>query len=432
MGCFSIERLAWLCRRFLLLLLCLPLKSASLPLISNNGIAADISVASTATFGPGILPCSVDSDTNDVAPVPCLKSTSGSSLTEVPSLKPEQLDFLCSSSSSVNSGTEDATSEPRLQDSSLALSGLPSLQQLKSLIRTYGPIIYFHPKEQYFPASVHWFFGKGALLCSKGQIARTWIVGDGSNLPAGGFDDGEYWIDLPSDGTADEVRIGNLPTATVYAHAKQMFGAFTDIALWVFYPFNGAARAKFEVIDLDLGKMGEHVSDWEHVTLRIDNLTGKLSKVFFSQHSGGVWIDPTDLEYAGKKFVVYASRSGHASYPHPGLVLQGDHGVGLRNDADKSQYFLDASQKFEIISADYLGFGNAPEEPAWLQFMRKWGPKLDYNSKDEIHKAIQKAPVFLRHKLRSLANKLPDEVMGEEGPTGPKEKASWMGDEKTW
>ncbi|KAI5069239.1 hypothetical protein GOP47_0015540 [Adiantum capillus-veneris] len=432
MACSSIERLGWLCslcRCFLLLLLCLPLNSAAVSFIrANNGIAQS---ADIATSGPGTLSCGVESGTNGDASVPCLKSALAFSLTGIPYVG--QLDSRSSSSGSIDSGTEDAASEPHLQNSSLALSGVPSVEQIKSLISTYGPIIYFHPKEQYFPASVDWFFGKGALLYSKGQSAPTVIARDGSNLPAGGSDDGEYWIDFPNDGTAGEVRIGSLQTAKVYAHAKQMFGVFTDIALWIFYPFNGAARARFEIIDLDLGKIGEHVSDWEHVTLRIDNLTGKLSRVFFSQHSGGVWVDPIDLEYAdGSKFVVYASRSGHASYPHPGIHLLGDHGVGLRNDADKSQYILDASRNFKIVSADYLGFGNAPEEPAWLQFMRKWGPKLDYEAKEEIDKAIQTAPFFLRHKLRSLANKLPNEVMGEEGPTGPKEKASWTKDEQMW
>ncbi|MCO5584853.1 hypothetical protein L7F22_038785 [Adiantum nelumboides] len=364
----------------------------------------------------GTFSCSADSGTCEIASAFCLKNTSHSPT--------EQLNSLSS---------DDMASEPFLQNTSLSFSGMPSLEQLNSLIRQYGPTIYFHPDERYFPSSVSWFFGRRALLYSNGQTAPTLISEDGSNLPAGGFDDGEYWIDLPNDGTSDEVRIGNLPSAKVYAHAKPMFGAFTDIALWIFYPFNGAARAKFEFFDLDLGRAGEHVSDWEHVTLRIDNLTGKLSKVFFSQHSGGMWLDRNDLESIdGSRFVVYSSKSGHASYPHPGLVLQGNGGVGLRNDAQKSQYFVDASQNYEIISADYLGFGIAPQEPAWLQYMRKWGPKLDYDAAQELNKAIHNAPFFIKPMLRSLSHKLPKEVLGEEGPTGPKQKASWTEDEKMW
>ncbi|KAH7430566.1 hypothetical protein KP509_08G004200 [Ceratopteris richardii] len=319
-----------------------------------------------------------------------------------------------------------------LKNTSFMLSGMPSREQLTSLINEYGPTIYFHPDEKYFPCSVSWFFGKSILLFSRCQNIPITVSADGSNLPQGGSDDDEYWLDLPNDGTAHEVKRGSLANATVYVHAKPMFGAaFTDIAFWLFYAFNGSATAKLEVVNLSLGKIGEHVSDWEHVTLRINNLTGKLSKVFFSQHSGGVWVNPADLEYAeGSRFVVYSSKSGHASYPKPGLVLQGDHGIGIRNDTAKSQYVLDSSQKFEFISADYLGSENAPGEPVWLQYMRKWGPKIEYDLKQEIEKAIHKAPSVLRSKLRSLIKKLPDEVFGEEGPTGPKQKSSWMGDEK--
>ncbi|KAH7430574.1 hypothetical protein KP509_08G004500 [Ceratopteris richardii] len=319
-----------------------------------------------------------------------------------------------------------------LRNTSFSLSGMPSQAQLNSLIKEYGPIIYLHPSEKYFPCSVSWFFDKNVLLYSAGQNTPTRISTDGSNLPQGGSDDDEYWIDLPNDGTADEVKAGSLSNAKVYIHAKPMFGAvFTDVAFWFFYAFNGSATAKLELVNLSLGKIGEHVCDWEHVTLRISNLTGKLSKVFFSQHSSGVWVNAADLEYAeGNRFIVYSSKSGHASYPHPGLVLQGKYGVGIRNDTAKSEFILHSSQHFEIISADYLGNENAPEEPAWLQYMRKWGPKIEYETKEEIEKAIHKAPSFLRPTLRSLIKKLPDEVFGEEGPTGPKEKSSWMGDEQ--
>eukprot|EP00250_Pteridium_aquilinum_P015450 c22584_g1_i1 orf=134-1768(-) len=336
--------------------------------------------------------------------------------------------FFCS----VGSNTNSIVSIACLKNNFFSLSGMPSLGQLHSLIRTYGPTFYFHPDEEYFPASVSWFFGKNVWLHAKGESAPVLISADGSNLPEGGMDDDQYWIDLPNDATADEIRFGNLSTAKVYIHAKPMLGATcTDIAMWMYYPFNGAATAKFEVVDLKLGKIGEHVSDWEHVTLRVNNVTGKLWKVFFSQHSGGIWLDAANLEYvAGTKFSVYSSKAGHASYPHPGLVLQGDHGVGIRNDTAKSKYLLDSSQDYQIVSADYLGDENAPEEPLWLQYMRKWGPKVQYDSKHELDKAIKKAPFFLRSKLRSLANRLPDEVFGEEGPTGPKQKSSWNGDEK--
>ena len=36
-----------------------------------------------------------------------------------------------------------------------------------------------------------------------------------------------------------------------------------------------------------LGSIGSHVGDWEHLTFRLSNFSGKLLRVYFSQHSAG-------------------------------------------------------------------------------------------------------------------------------------------------
>lgn len=339
--------------------------------------------------------------------------------------------FYCSN----NEGDMSTIPIACLKTAGLHLSSMPSLVQVHALMRNYGPTIFFHPDEIYFPSSVYWLFSKNVLLYSQGDAAPVVVSGEGSNLPAGGTDDGKYWIDFPNDGSANAIKAGDLSTAEVYVHVKPVLGGtFTDLAIWIYYPFNGAATAKIEFVDVKLGKIGEHISDWEHFTLRISNFTGKLSSVYFSEHSGGVWVNASDLEYLeDSKGVIYSAKNGHANYPHPGLVLQGDHGVGIRNDTARSNFSLDSSKNYKVISAEYLNMGghrNAPEEPTWLQYMRKWGPKVQYDSQAELEKVLQKLPAFLRSKLQSLANKFPDELFCEEGPTGPKEKASWVGDEK--
>ena len=99
-------------------------------------------------------------------------------------------------------------------------------------------------------------------------------------------------------------------------------GTFTDITIWIFFPFNGPATAKVGIIDIPFRKIGEHVGDWEHITLRISNFTGELWKVYFAQHSKGEWIDASSLEFEkGNKVVAYSSLNGHASYSKPGLVI---------------------------------------------------------------------------------------------------------------
>ncbi|KAA8525135.1 hypothetical protein F0562_007000 [Nyssa sinensis] len=332
-----------------------------------------------------------------------------------------------------NSGTSSSSplSLACLKNSKFNLSSMPNLSQIEALIQFYSPWVYLHPKEIYLPSSVSWFFINGALLYTKGEDSKPVpIEPSGANLPQGGSNDGAYWIDLPIDENERErVKKGDLQSSEAYFHIKPMLGAtFTDIAIWVFYPFNGPATAKLELIDVPLGRIGEHVGDWEHVTLRISNFNGGLQSVYLSEHSGGTWVEAPSMEFQnGNKAVTYSSRNGHASYAKPGLVLQGTAGIGLRNDTAKSQMVMDTGARYAIIAADYPS--PAIVEPPWLNYAREWGPKITYELGVEVEKLENALPGDLKSAFETLVNLLPAEVFGEQGPTGPKMKNSWNGDE---
>ncbi|KAK9048992.1 hypothetical protein SSX86_032041 [Deinandra increscens subsp. villosa] len=312
------------------------------------------------------------------------------------------------------------------------LVAMPNLSQIESLIRAYSPRIHFHPDEQYFPSSVNWFFENGALLYEKGKENEpSRIQPDGSNLPQGGCNDGSYWLDLPTDDSAKErVKKGDLAHSCAYFQIKPMFGGtFTDIPLWVFYPFNGPARVKVNIFTVPLGKIGEHVGDWEHLTLRVSNYNGELKNVYFSEHSGGRLIDASEIEFEnGNKPVAYASLHGHAFYSKPGLVLQGSGLIGIRNDAKKGSMMMDTGVAAMVVAAEYLG--PVVVEPLWLNYSRKWGPKISYGFANEINKMRKVLPRVIRVAFDKFVRGLPGEVFGEEGPTGPKLKSNWSGDEK--
>lgn len=310
---------------------------------------------------------------------------------------------------------------------------MPNLDQVHALIKHYGPTVFFHPDEDCLPSSVQWFFKNGALLYRDcGQKSEP-IDLRGSNLPSGGENDGEFWIDLPVDDAArNDVIAGDLESAELYVHAKPAFGGtFTDIAMWIFCPFNGPATLKIGLMTIPMTKIGQHVGDWEHYTLRVSNFTGELWQVFFSEHSGGRWVDASDLEFIeGNRPVVYSSKHGHASFPHPGTYLQGSTklGIGVRNDVARSEYYVDSSIKYQLVAAEYLGDG-VVTEPCWLQYMREWGPTIVYDSRSEIDKILDHLPFFVRFSVENLVDLFPTELYGEEGPTGPKEKYNWLGDE---
>ncbi|KAK7243747.1 hypothetical protein RIF29_38558 [Crotalaria pallida] len=304
----------------------------------------------------------------------------------------------------------------------LKFSSMPNVTQIEALVKAYSPFMYLHPDEKYQSSSVYWYFLNGALLYKKGEESNPVPLDPtGSKLPQGGGNDGTYWLDLPADkANKERVKKGDFKTTQAYVHVKPMFGGTcTDLAMWVFYPFNGPSKAKVGLIDIPLGKIGEHIGDWEHVTLRISNFDGGLKKVYFSQHSNGQWVDASNLEFqSGNKPVAYSSLSGHAFYPKAGLVLQGTSEIGIRNDAAKSNMVIDCGVGFEIVSGDYLG--SAIIEPPWLNYLREWGPKISYDFADELNKLEKAFPAL---------QKLPSELLGEEGPTGPKVKRNWSGDE---
>ena len=311
-------------------------------------------------------------------------------------------------------------------------SSMPNLTQIEALFRAYSPLIYFHPDENYFPSSVNWYFANGALLYKKGEESQPIrIESNGSNLPQGGSNDGSFWLDLPADeNDKKRVKKGDLSSAQVYLHAKPMLGStFTDLALWLFYPFNGPATAKVGPLNIPLGRTGEHVGDWEHLTLRVSNFTGELWIVYFSEHSKGKWVQASQLEYgSGNKPVAYASRNGHALYSKPGTVMQGGGEVGIRNDTAKSKFVMDTENGFSVVAGEYLG--SAITEPNWLNYLRKWGPKIDYDTAEDVKKLQNALPGRLKSAAERIVNGLPKELFGEEGPTGPKLKVSWTGDER--
>ncbi|KAK8633967.1 hypothetical protein V6N13_014796 [Hibiscus sabdariffa] len=315
-----------------------------------------------------------------------------------------------------------------------SLHAMPNLNQIHALIKHYGATVFFHPDEDCLPSSVPWFFKNGALLYKDGKLKGERIDYLGSNLPSGGTNDGAFWIDLPrEDNARNNVRNGNLESAELYVHVKPALGGtFTDIVMWIFCPFNGPANLKIGLMSIQMNRIGQHVGDWEHFTLRISNFTGELWKIYFSEHSGGEWVDAFNLEFIeGNKPIIYSSKHGHASFPHPGTYLQGavKLGIGITNDAARSKYFVDSSTRYQIVAAEYLGDG-VVTEPCWLQYMREWGPTIVYDSRSELDKIISLLPLLVRFSLENIFDLFPTALYGEEGPTGPKEKDNWLGDER--
>ncbi|CAI9266072.1 unnamed protein product [Lactuca saligna] len=127
------------------------------------------------------------------------------------------------------------------------------------------------------------------------------------------------------------------------------------------------------------------------------------------------------------RFAAYPSLNGHATYPTPGVVMQGTDVIGIKNDAAKSDKFLDVKDKYLIMAAEYT---SDVIEPPWVNYARKWGPKITYEIGKEIEKLENSLTGIVGSAIGSLLDIIPTEFSSEDGPTGPKMKPEWDGDER--
>ncbi|XP_076934590.1 hypothetical protein At1g04090-like [Bidens hawaiensis] len=318
-------------------------------------------------------------------------------------------------------------------------SAMPNPSQITTMINAYAPLVYFHPDEEYFPSSVSWFFENGAEVHRHDEPPRA-VINNGVNLPIDGTAD-DAFLDIPSgQASYERVRKGSLSGAVAYIHVKPAQGGKFQIG-----PFT-----------VNLRKIGEHVSDWEHITLRVDNFNGALKEVYLSQHARGKWLAPDAFELVnGTRPVVYASLHTHAHYPTPsshihlvgklepnvmrmlneefkkmnnsidapGAKFWFHFGFGFRDDAAKSNNVMNIASSYKVVSVGNNRVGNEP----WLDYTGRWGSKRTYDILKEILDIASLLPGIVRNVFIKVMKKLLPELLGEEGPLGPGMQESWWG-----
>jgi hypothetical protein len=335
----------------------------------------------------------------------------------------------------------DLTSSIRV--SRLARGPKPTLAEVQALIRRFGPRIYFHPSEPYLPSSIEWFRSR-ATCCGKDRSRKPAT----EPLPAGGDDDGAYWLELP-----DTARGGDLTSAATYINV--IHGDYTfDVQFWLFYPYNGPGSLRVNTKSVSLKPMGIHTGDWEHFTLRFRAHDRKLLAVYLSQHDTGRWVDPSALEQEDGHPVVYASLHGHATFHTRGETLMHTFRLkepmfgatlatfGLSNMTDRSGNYLDTWDLDRAVMIGSTAFDVARTGSMdYMDYKRRWGPHraLDLRRFENmimggICLLVPAACLVAEVALRPLARKLldggvPKDGKEQNGPTGPWAKRSWSGDD---
>ncbi|HEU5102201.1 MAG TPA: Vps62-related protein [Roseiflexaceae bacterium] len=267
---------------------------------------------------------------------------------------------------------------------------------MADLIKKYAPVLYFHPQEAYMPTSVDTYLAHCALVtpANVSQPHTTSVNLD--DLANAGAD--AYLQPFGND--LDTVRKGDLKNAHVYVNVVGSAApALYEIQYWFFYAFNGPTTLRFDgtlglSTDNEAPPLGQHDSDWEHITVRVDS-TGAIVAVYFAQHSSGQWYPPASSSTTNDGFhtlantsqvLVYVAKNTHACYPWPGdFAVPGselDYTVltfSLRDitPASSSQATLwnaALSNVLQTVNINAPGLTAVSTPPKWVLYTGKWAP----------------------------------------------------------
>lgn len=254
---------------------------------------------------------------------------------------------------------------------------------LDGLAKKLAPDIRLHPKESYLPCSPEWLLPKVTMYFARDEgppivcVAKPLLTAE--SLVNQTYDGQHSWDASPT-GDPDPVtnfyltipssndRAGNLESARLYYHFRELPNGEYDIVYCVFYAYNGPLTYSSGLWG------GAHEGDWEHVTVRI-GLDQKIVAVDRAAHGNeGRWYTQQALKpnvpEAGKyclgtsgQVIVYSAKDSHASYPAPGTQVRA---WSLPDD-------VTADGGKVLVGRDRLTFLDDASAPLWLKYTGRWG-----------------------------------------------------------
>ncbi|MBL7932441.1 MAG: Vps62-related protein [Bacteroidia bacterium] len=295
----------------------------------------------------------------------------------------------------------------------------PSLEELKEMVKAFAPILCFQNVLNALPGNVEWYLQKSWLV---NDTAATRTVA-WNNLSY--FDDGaRYYLQLKEGVTRDSYKI--VPRA--YVRAKNHNNTHTDLQYWFFYPFNDPAALKVKwLIDgikghegkIDLNPLGTAEGTWQHLTVRINDVTQEAENYFFPQHEENPWLSSSEVKRVKNQVLVYVSNNMGSFNPSKGIKSSAKMTFDLHSSELEFYYehemgdvrSCDFSLFSNLVSVDYLP-DYLPPECSWLNFNHHWSKRPDYltlsNLKQILHNGFGKRFEFLlsRDVVNELSNTL--------------------------
>lgn len=211
------------------------------------------------------------------------------------------------------------------------ISAADTPEWVQKVLEKHAPVVYFHPRELYFPLAVENFIQNSALYSNSGELVVS--RGDLTGARLAEFSGPEYaQYRLSPD---PKVYPGNEPVqgvvrAPVYAHWVRT-GDNTGVAqYWFNSGYNGPLTVPGLGSVMRILGVGVHEADKEHVAVHLEKKPGSrrddltawvVREVFFSRHEAckhGGYVPHAQCEKTSDgRIQVYAARNNHASYPHP-------------------------------------------------------------------------------------------------------------------
>ena len=254
------------------------------------------------------------------------------------------------------------------------------------LLYKFAPRFYWAKGEEFFASSVE---------DAKNNMVRT-------------SSDKGYYYEMEGIRGADDRNaflLGDMTKARTYAFAAEKEFDYLDLVYFVYCPYNYGK----DILGLSFGN---HVGDWEHVTVRlwIDRETHSLRPVImeFSTHSFRSYYSYDEVEQEDGHPVAYIAEKSHGFWSSAGehtyinaVVVQ------LKDRCEKGKKW-DAWEQLETYSYDALTFtGKGIGRSEWNTCFDK-----DYGEEnsDAVYRWGNDAPAF------------PASLRMNEAPTGPQEK----------
>ncbi|MFN7662853.1 MAG: Vps62-related protein [Alphaproteobacteria bacterium] len=248
--------------------------------------------------------------------------------------------------------------------------------EMTDLIRRFGPIVYFHPQERYFPDSIESFANKAYVECfteeKRGKkVKQTSVLRHDNDIPSTlkGLSQSESCIfALKEEEIKKKAYRGQSPasdgsiTAPCYVHVFKLRPNYYILQFIYFYPYNGPT--------VGIGKLtlGTHEGDWEHMDVHIEKRNGDwtIARVHYAAHQqfkGGMY-EPGKFPEENGHPLAYAAKYGHASLPRQ-VWLDGN-----LDTTKKSKYRWNCSENYKIFAVNGRPW---PDDAWWANFKGRWG-----------------------------------------------------------